>query len=70
MRKKENKAKGQVVDCLPNAHFKVELEGTGEIIRAYLGGKMKLNSIKVILGDKVEVVVPDQGEIYRLVKRF
>lgn len=69
MKKQENKTKGLVVDCLPNAHFKVGLED-GKVIRAYMSGKMKVHMIKVILGDKVEVVIPEQGEIYRVVKRF
>lgn len=69
MKKVENKIKGVVVDCLPNTQFKVELEN-GKIVLAYMAGRMKLNRIKVILGDKVELVVPDKGEIYRLVFRL
>lgn len=68
MSKDDVKIKGVVVDCLPNCFFMVELENQ-KTVRAYLAGKMKLNRIKVLLGDKVEVVVPDQGEIYRLVRR-
>lgn len=67
--KQETTTKGKVVDVLPNTQFKVEL-GDGKIIRAYLGGRMKLNSIKVMLGDSVEMVVPTSGEIYRVVKRL
>ena len=69
MKTNEEKLKGLVVDCLPNLFYKVELED-GKIIRAYMAGKMKLNRIRVIVGDKVEVVVPEKGEIYRLVYRF
>lgn len=67
--KSNNKTTGVIVDTLPNTNFKVEL-ADGKVIRAYLGGKMKLNSIKVIVGDRVEMIAPDQGEIYRVVKRF
>lgn len=68
MSKNENKVSGVVIDCLPNVTFKVELED-GKIVRAYMAGKMKINRIKVILGDKVEVEVPEYGDIYRLVRR-
>ena len=36
----------------------------------YLSGKMKVNKIRVLIGDKVELVVPDTGEIYRLIRRL
>ncbi|MBC7074178.1 translation initiation factor IF-1 [Candidatus Parcubacteria bacterium] len=62
---------GTVIESLPNATFKVELEGEKTIILCYLGGKMKLNRIKVIPGDKVKVEIsnynPQRGRIiYRL----
>ena len=44
--------KGKVVECLPNTTFKVELE-TGQIINAYLSGKLRKNRIKVLVEDKV-----------------
>jgi translation initiation factor IF-1 len=68
MIKNENKIKGKVVDCLPNAQFKVEIEN-GKIVRAYAAGKIRINSIKIVIGDIVEMVVPQQGEIYRIVYR-
>lgn len=43
---------GKVIDVLPNAMFKVELE-TGSVITAYLGGKLRQNDIRILLGDKV-----------------
>ncbi len=45
---------GVVVEVLRNAVFKVKLSN-GFIITAYLGGKMHLNNIRVLLGDKVQV---------------
>jgi len=45
---------GKVIESLPNATFKVELND-GRIILAYVSGKMRLNLIKVIPGDKVLV---------------
>lgn len=43
---------GKVVDTLPGAKFKVELEN-GLIINCTISGKMRLHSIRVLLGDEV-----------------
>jgi translation initiation factor IF-1 len=48
------KLQGTVVDVLPNAMFRVKLETGNEII-SYLGGKLRKNDIKILLGDSVEV---------------
>ncbi len=48
------KVEGTVLESLPNALFKVELE-TGHIITAYISGKMRLNYIKILPGDRVTV---------------
>ena len=45
---------GKVVELLPNATFKVELENK-TIINAYTSGKMRQFKIQVLLGDKVQV---------------
>ncbi|MBP7846101.1 MAG: translation initiation factor IF-1, partial [Candidatus Pacebacteria bacterium] len=37
---------------------------------AYLGGKMKFNRIRVLVGDKVEVLIDPYGGKGRIVKRF
>jgi translation initiation factor IF-1 len=46
--------KGVVLEPLPNTEFKVELED-GRIIKAHLAGKMRMNYIKILPGDKVTV---------------
>ncbi|MCI5674691.1 MAG: translation initiation factor IF-1 [Ezakiella sp.] len=43
---------GVVVDALPNAIFKVKLDNGYEII-AHLSGKLRMNNIRVLQGDKV-----------------
>lgn len=57
---------GSVVDCLPNAVFKVQLNGEGIIVDddapkivliCHLSGKMRKNNIRVLMGDKVDVEV-------------
>ena len=43
---------GVVVEKLPNAMFKVELEN-GHIVLAHISGKLRINFIKILPGDKV-----------------
>lgn len=45
---------GTVMELLPNAMFKVELENEHTII-AHTAGKMRKNRIRVLVGDKVQV---------------
>ena len=45
---------GRVVEKLPNAMFKVELENGHEIL-AHISGKMRMHYIKILPGDKVTV---------------
>lgn len=45
---------GTVVEPLPNASFRVELEN-GHRVLAHISGKMRMNYIKILPGDKVTV---------------
>lgn len=45
---------GEVLEALPNATFKVVLPN-GHTILAHLSGKMRMNHIRIIPGDKVTV---------------
>ena len=45
---------GVIVETLPNAMFKVELEN-GHVIIAHISGKMRMNYIKILPGDSVTV---------------
>ena len=45
---------GTVVETLPNTNFKVELEN-GHQILAHISGKLRMNYIKILPGDKVKV---------------
>jgi translation initiation factor IF-1 len=45
---------GSVEETLPNTTFRVRLED-GDLILAHLSGKMRLNYIKILPGDKVRV---------------
>ncbi len=46
--------RGKVIELLPNATFKIELENGHQII-AYTSGKMRKNRIRVLAGDNVTV---------------
>ncbi len=46
--------KGQVMDLLPNAMFRVKLEN-GHTVTAHTAGKLRKNRIRVLQGDKVTV---------------
>ena len=45
---------GVVVETLPNTNFKVQLENGHEIL-AHISGKLRMNYIKILPGDKVRV---------------
>ena len=46
--------KGKVIDLLPNAMFKVELENGAKVL-AHTAGKLRKNRIRVLAGDNVMV---------------
>jgi len=58
---------GVVTEVLPSAMFRVKLDNFPNPILAYVGGKMRVHSINVLLGDTVEVEVSpyslDKGRI-------
>ncbi len=45
---------GKILEALPNAMFRVELEN-GHKILAHISGKMRMNFIRILPGDKVKV---------------
>ncbi|MGD0281364.1 MAG: translation initiation factor IF-1 [Dissulfurispiraceae bacterium] len=55
MAKEENiEVQGTIVETLPNAMFRVALEN-GQVILAYVSGKMRMHFIKILPGDKVTI---------------
>ncbi len=46
------KVEGKVIEQLPNAMFRVELDN-GHIVLAHVSGKMRMHFIKILPGDKV-----------------
>ena len=61
-----NQLKGKVVDIIPGGKFKVELDG-GHIVEAHVSGKMRVNNIRILPGDKVVIELspydPTHGRI-------
>ena len=59
---------GTVIEALPNTNFRVELEN-GVVILCHLAGKMRMNYIKIIPGDKVAIEMSmydlTRGRIYK-----
>ena len=45
---------GTVVEALPNTNFKVKLENGHEVL-AHISGKLRMNYIKILPGDKVRI---------------
>ncbi|MBN2830971.1 MAG: translation initiation factor IF-1 [Candidatus Omnitrophica bacterium] len=45
---------GKILEALPNAMFKVELEN-GHVVLAHVSGKMRMNFIRILPGDKVKL---------------
>ena len=78
-------ATGTVEEVLPNSLFRVRLsapadpssegeavvqKGEGELLLAYLAGKMRLHRIRVLVGDQVEMVLDPYGGRARIVRRL
>jgi translation initiation factor IF-1 len=67
---KENLVYGTVEEALPNALFRVLLDGQDQPILTYLAGKMRRFRIRVLVGDKVAVVLDPYGGKGRITKRL
>lgn len=60
---------GRVVEALPSTLFRVDI-GKGKEIITYLGGRMRIHKIKVLVGDKVSVQIDPYGGKGRIIKRL
>lgn len=68
--KLKNTATGIVVEALPDTLFRVKLDSSEEVILAYLAGKMRMNRIRVLIGDKVELEQDPYGGRARITRRL
>jgi translation initiation factor IF-1 len=46
---------GTVIDVLPNAMFRVKVDGQETPVIGIISGKMRMNNIKILMGDRVEI---------------
>ncbi|HEY0908024.1 MAG TPA: translation initiation factor IF-1 [Candidatus Paceibacterota bacterium] len=60
---------GTVTEALPNTFFRVKLEDESEIL-TYLAGKMRMNRIRVLVGDKVRLELEPYGGKGRIIQRM
>jgi len=60
--------KGVITEVLPDQLFRVRLEEGREIV-AYLAGKLKMNHIRCLAGDRVSLVLSPEGLKGRIVYR-
>ncbi|MDB5264616.1 MAG: translation initiation factor translation initiation factor [Parcubacteria group bacterium] len=65
----EEPTTGTVEEVLPNSLFRVRMP-SGELLLAYLAGKMRLHRIRVLVGDNVELVLDPYGGRARIVRRL
>jgi len=63
MEKKEKplKKEGQVIEALPDTHFRVRLSDGKEIL-AHLAGKLRIHRIRILPGDKVTLEISPYDE--------
>ena len=60
---------GIVTEALPDTQFKVKIGPEREIL-VYLAGRMRLHRIRVLVGDKVELVLDAYGGRGRIIRRL
>lgn len=68
--KQKKEVEGMVTEALPNAMFRIKLDGEDEEQIAYLAGKMKKHRIRVLIGDKVRVELDPYGGKGRISRRL
>jgi len=64
----KTKIGGTVIEALPDTTFKVRLEDGREVL-TYLSGKMRMNYIKVMMGDRVTIELSPDGTRGRIIFR-
>ena len=67
--KQQEEVEGVVEEALPNTLFRVKLEN-GEGMLAYLAGRMRMYRIKVLVGDRVRLILDPYGGKGRITKRL
>lgn len=66
---KDDVVSGVVIEALPNTHFRVQIDENPAPVLAYLSGKMRLHRIRVMVGDRVEILLDKYGGKGRITRR-
>jgi len=62
---------GTVTEALPNTMFRVKLDNSPDSeILTYLAGKMRMYKIRILIGDRVEVILDPYGGKGRITRRL
>lgn len=64
-----NTTEGRIIEALPSTLFRVET-ADGKQVLSYLGGRMRVHKIKVLVGDRVVVQIDPYGGKGRIIKRL
>lgn len=64
-----NTTEGRIIEALPSTLFRVETSD-GKQVLSYLGGRMRVHKIKVLVGDRVVVQIDPYGGKGRIIKRL
>lgn len=67
--KNDKEVAGVIIEALPATLFRVELADKN-VVLAYLSGKMRINHIRILLGDKVKLVLDPYGGKGRITRRL
>ena len=59
--KKTYRKSGVVLEALPSTHFRIRLDDGKELL-AHLAGKLRINRIKILIGDRVTVEISPYDE--------
>ena len=66
----KNTVVGTVAETLPDTLFRVSIDGTDQVVLAYLAGKMRIHRIRVLIGDRVELIQDPYGGRARIIRRL
>lgn len=66
------KLEGQIIEALANAKFKVEVEHEQKkiVLLCYPSGKIRQNKISLLVGDKIDIVIPQGIKIENTIGRI
>lgn len=68
--KNKNTVTGVVIEAFPNTLFQVKIDNDQGEMLCYLAGKMRLHRIKILLGDRVELIPDEYGGKGRIIRRI